>query len=429
MNSINQALFDYISASATPFHAVAAAAVKLDAAGYTRLAESAAWTLEAGGKYYVTRNSSSLIAFRVPTLSFTGFQMTAAHSDSPCPRIKENAELDGAGCVRLSTEIYGGMLRATWADRPLSVAGRVIVQTESGIETRLVDLREPVAVIPNVPIHLNREANDAMKWNPAVDVLPLLGTDALRGTFRSRVAEAAGCTEEALLSYDLMLCNPAAGIEFGDPISAPRLDDLQCAFSALTAFLAASETSAVPVFCLFDNEEVGSLTKQGASSTLLPDVLTRINEACGRTPAQLRQAAAQSFLVSCDNAHAVHPNHPEYADMTNTPRMNGGVVIKFNANQRYTTDGVSCALFTAVCREAKAPVQVYANRSDLPGGSTLGSIATTKVSVPSVDIGLAQLAMHSCVETAGAADLDALVRAMTVYYGKTLRRAGETLTF
>ena len=185
----------------------------------------------------------------------------------------------------------------------------------------------------------------------------------------------------------------------------------------------------MPVFCAFDNEEVGSETKQGAASSLLSDTLRRIALTLGLGEEGYLRLLAQSFLVSADNAHAVHPNHPEYADMTNTPRMNGGVVIKFNANQRYTTDGVSCALFTAVCREAKALVQVYANRSDLPGGSTLGSIATTKVSVPSVDIGLAQLAMHSCVETAGAEDLGALVRAMTLYYGKTLRRAGETLTF
>ena len=200
-------------------------------------------------------------------------------------------------------------------------------------------------------------------------------------------------------------------------------------FGLLEGFLAAKASGSVPVFCAFDNEEVGSETKQGAASSLLSDTLRRIALALGLGEEGYLRLLAQSFLVSADNAHAVHPNHPEYADMTNTPRMNGGVVIKFNANQRYTTDGVSCALFTAVCREAKAPVQVYANRSDLPGGSTLGSIATTKVSVPSVDIGLAQLAMHSCVETAGAEDLGALVRAMTVYYGKTLRRAGETLTF
>ena len=279
---------------------------------------------------------------------------------------------------------------------------------------------------------MNRAANDGFKLMANVDTLPLYGMQEAAGSFRSVVAAAAGVKEDEILGEDLSLYVRTRGTVFGakdEFVLAPRLDDLGCVFGLLEGILAAAPSGSVPVFCAFDNEEVGSETKQGAASSLLSDTLRRIALALGLGEEGYLRLLAQSFLVSADNAHAVHPNHPEYADMTNTPRMNGGVVIKFNANQRYTTDGVSCALFTAVCREAKAPVQVYANRSDLPGGSTLGSIATTKVSVPSVDIGLAQLAMHSCVETAGAEDLDALVRAMTVYYGKTLRRAGETLTF
>ena len=265
-----------------------------------------------------------------------------------------------------------------------------------------------------------------------IDTLPLYGMQEASGSFRSVVAKAAGVQEDEVLGEDLSLYVRTRGTCLGaknEFILAPRLDDLGCVFGLLEGFLAAKASGSVPVFCAFDNEEVGSQTKQGAASSLLSDTLRRIALALGLNEEGYLRMLAQSFLVSADNAHGVHPNHPEYADMTNTPRLNGGVVIKFNANQRYTTDGVSCALFTAVCREAGAPVQVYANRSDMPGGSTLGSIATTKVSVPSVDIGLAQLAMHSCVETAGAEDLDALVKAMTCYYGKTLTRSGEQITF
>lgn len=425
---MNEKLFDYIAVCPTAFHTCAHSADMLRESGYTELCEAQRWEIVSGGKYFVTRNGSSLIAFRVPAGEIAGFMMTAAHGDSPAFKIKENAELSDGNYLRLSVEKYGGMLCAPWLDRPLSVAGRVLVSEGDKLSVKLVDLKDPCAIIPNVAIHMNRNANDGMSYNAAVDMLPVWMSSE-KGSFRAAVAKAAGVAEDAIVTGDLFLYDPQKGVTLGEYISAPRLDDLQCAFSSLTAFLAAGESRSIPVCCIFDNEEVGSETKQGAASSLLGDTLRRIALALGLGEEGYLRLLAQSFLVSADNAHAVHPNHPEYADMTNTPRMNGGVVIKFNANQRYTTDGVSCALFTAVCREAKAPVQVYANRSDLPGGSTLGSIATTKVSVPSVDIGLAQLAMHSCVETAGAEDLGALVRAMTVYYGKTLRRAGETLTF
>ena len=425
---MNEKLFDYIAVCPTAFHTCAHSADMLRESGYTELCEAQRWEIVPGGKYFVTRNGSSLIAFRVPAGEIAGFMMTAAHGDSPAFKIKENAELSDGNYLRLSVEKYGGMLCAPWLDRPLSVAGRVLVSEGDKLSVKLVDLREPCAIIPNVAIHMNRNANDGMSYNAAVDMLPVWMSSE-KGSFRAAVAKAAGVAEDAIVTGDLFLYDPQKGVTLGEYISAPRLDDLQCAFSSLTAFLAAGESRSIPVCCIFDNEEVGSETKQGAASSLLSDTLRRIALALGLNEEGFLRMLAQSFLVSADNAHGVHPNHPEYADMTNTPRLNGGVVIKFNANQRYTTDGVSCALFTAVCREAGAPVQVYANRSDMPGGSTLGSIATTKVSVPSVDIGLAQLAMHSCVEAAGAEDLDALVKAMTCYYGKTLTRSGEQITF
>ena len=425
-------LFDFLAASPSCYHAVQALAKRLEQNGYTQLREQDAWTLTPGGKYFVTRNGSSLLSFRIPQSAPAGFLMAAAHTDSPTFKIKHNPEKKSGPYVQLSTEKYGGMLMGTWFDRPLSVAGRIVTAKDGKLETKLVDVDRDLAVIPSVAIHMNRAANEGFKFMANIDTLPLYGMQESSGSFRSVVAKAAGVQEDEVLGEDLSLYVRTRGTCLGaknEFILAPRLDDLGCVFGLLEGFLAAKASGSVPVFCSFDNEEVGSETKQGAASSLLSDTLRRIALALGLNEEGYLRMLAQSFLVSADNAHGVHPNHPEYADMTNTPRLNGGVVIKFNANQRYTTDGVSCALFTAVCREAGAPVQVYANRSDMPGGSTLGSIATTKVSVPSVDIGLAQLAMHSCVETAGAEDLDALVKAMTCYYGKTLKRDGEQITF
>ena len=425
-------LLQFIEKSPSTYHVIENVRRRLLASGYTELEENARWSLVHGGKYFLTRGGTSCIAFRIPEEAARGFMLTASHSDSPSFKLKENPERAAGHYLQLSTEKYGGMLMAPWFDRPLSIAGRVLVDTENGIETRLVNIDRDLLIIPNLAIHMNRAANDGFKLMANVDTLPLYGMQEASGSFRSVVAKAAGVQEDEVLGEDLSLYVRTRGTCFGaknEFILAPRLDDLGCVFGLLEGFLAAKASGSVPVFCAFDNEEVGSETKQGAASSLLSDTLRRIALALGLNEEGYLRMLAQSFLVSADNAHGVHPNHPEYADMTNTPRLNGGVVIKFNANQRYTTDGVSCALFTAVCREAGAPVQGYANRSDMPGGSTLGSIATTKVSVPSVDIGLAQLAMHSCVETAGAEDLDALVKAMTGYYGKTLKRDGEQITF
>ena len=416
---MNQALFSYIAACPTAFQAAAHTAALLEAEGYRPLRETEEWMLEPGGRYYVTRNGSSLIAFRLPKGRPVGFMMTAAHGDSPTFKIKENAELTGENETRLSVEGYGGMLCASWMDRPLSVAGRAMVRTENGVAMRLIDLHDDLALIPNVAIHMNRDANNGAKYNFAVDMQPLYGE---KGGFRRRIAEAAGVAEEDLLTHDLFLYNPQPGVEWGGYISAPRLDDLQCAFASLQGFLTAGESQSAAVYCLFDNEEVGSQTKQGAASTFLRETLERICDALGLT---LRTMAAGSFLLSCDNAHAVHPNHPEYADKNHAVRMNGGVVIKYNASQRYATDAVSAALFQTVCEEAGVPFQRYANRPDMAGGSTLGSIANTQVSLNMADIGLAQLAMHSAFETAGAEDTAHMVQALKTFFGMTLRSGGD----
>lgn len=421
---MNKELFDFIKNSPTPFHAVKNAGEALEKAGFLPLCESGEWSLERGKGYYVTRNGSSVIAFKVPEGDFSGFMMTASHCDSPAFKIKENPELTDKHYVRLSAEKYGGMLCSTWLDRPLSVAGRVMVKTEKGVSMRLVDLKEPCAVIPNVAIHMNRKANDDMSYNPAVDMLPLYSDG--EGGLRARLAAAVDAREEDILSTDIIVYNPQEGIEWNGFISAPRLDDLQCAFSALKAFVSAEKNNAaMPVYCLFDNEEVGSQTKQGAASTFLADTLDRVREALGMSFSDYHRAVANSFLVSCDNAHAVHPNHPEFMDKNHAVYMNEGIVIKYNANQKYTSDAVSAAIFRTVCEKAGVPFQYYANRADMPGGSTLGNIANTQVSLNTVDIGLPQLAMHSTYETAGAKDTEYMVSALRLFYEHALRMEAD----
>ena len=417
---MNQALFSFIRNCPTAYHAVEQITSVLSKDGYTPLYEGQKWEVRPGGRYFVTRNGSSVIAFSVPAGEIRGFMPAAAHCDSPAFKIKENPELCDEMYVRLSTEKYGGMLCAPWMDRPLSVAGRVCLRTESGMATRNVDLQKPMAVIPSVAIHMNRAANENARYDPAVDMLPLLGTAAHKGSLLAAVAEALGVKAEDILSTDLFLYNPAEGVEWNGLIAAPRLDDLECVFAALEAFRAAKVGDAVPLLCVFDNEEVGSSTKQGADSTFFSDVLHRLCDALGLPGDACTRLLANSLMLSCDNAHARHPNHPEFADRNHTAALNGGIVIKYNANQRYTSDAVSVALFRLLCEKAGVPVQYYANRADMPGGSTLGNIANTHVSLNTVDIGLAQLAMHSSFETAGADDLLFMTKALTRFFGSAV---------
>lgn len=416
-------LFSFIEASPSPFHAAQEACRRLRGAGFLPLRESGIWRLSPGGKYYVTRNRSSCIAFRLPEGRPEGFMLAASHSDSPTFKIKESGELISPDYTRLNTERYGGMLYTPWFDRPLSVAGRLLVRAGEKIETRLVALGQDVAVIPNVAVHMGLKQNEGYRFAPQTDLCPLIGGPAAKGMFKKALAEAAGAVPEDIAGSDLSLYlrerGRVVGIN-GEYLLAPRLDDLECAFSTLEGFLQAKPGDACAVYCLFDNEEVGSATRQGADSSFLSDVLLRLSEALGMSAQQLRMATAQSLMLSADNAHAVHPNHPELSDPDNRVQMGGGIVVKFNANQRYTSDGVSSALFREICRQAQVPTQSYLNRSDMPGGSTLGNIANTHISLSTVDIGLAQLAMHSCCETAGAADVDYMVRACRAFYETAL---------
>ena len=414
-------LIRFLDASHSVYHGVANISAALEAQGYMRLREEAAWQLSPGGKYYLIRGGSAVIAFRIPREQPAGFMLSAAHSDRPTFKVKENGELTGT-YTRLATEKYGGMLIAPWLDRPLSVAGRVTVETQTGVENRLVDVDRDLLLIPNVAIHMNRKANDGYAWNPAVDTLPLLGGKQAAGKLDKLLQKAAG---GKILGHDLYLYVRQKASVWGvdkEYISAPALDDLACVWCCLQGFLNAEESPAIPVLCVFDGEEVGSSTLQGAASRLLQSAVSRI---CRALNADEQILLANSFMISADNAHAVHPNHPELADAGNAPVVNGGVVVKFNASQRYCTDGVSAAIFRKICSGAGVPVQTYCNRADIPGGSTLGNISLSQVSVPTVDIGLPQLAMHSCYETAGVKDVTALVEAMTAFYAAALEASGD----
>ena len=415
------ALMDFIERSPVCFAAVCEAGKMLDANGYVRLSFQNEWALAPGGKYYVTRNGSSLIAFTVPEDPQPCFMIAASHSDSPCFKLKTDSEIVAADrYLKLNTEGYGGMIISSWFDRPLSLAGRAIVKNGSSFATRIVLFDRDLCLIPNVCIHFNREINNGYKYNKAVDTLPLLSNTKEPGTVKKMVAEQLSVDPEMIVSMDLYVINRTRGSVFGADnafFCAPRIDDLQCAYTSLTGLLEAGETKAIPVYALFDNEEVGSETKQGAASMFLYDVLTRVAAHYGHS---LSEMLPSSLMLSCDNGHAVHPNHPELSDTRNAPHLNGGVVIKHNANQRYATDALSEALFAEICARAEVPVQHFANRSDIAGGGTLGSISNTRVSLKTVDIGLAQLAMHSAVETGGVKDTDYMVRAAKAFFESAL---------
>ena len=413
--------------------------------GYTECQEGSEWKLVPGGRYFVMRNGSAVIAFQIPKEeSWAGFQIAASHLDSPTFRIKSNAEIVVENrYVTLNVEKYGGMLLAPWLDRPLSAAGRVLVRTESGIETRLVNIARDLMIIPNVAIPMSREVTNGYKWDMKQDLRPLLAgvqapeaavpaadrsAEDIGTIFRRLVAEEAGVSPEDVLDTDLYLYNrekaSVIGLN-GEFISSGRLDDLQCAFGTLKGFLAARPEKSIAVYCAFDNEEVGSMTKQGADSSFLRCTLERISTELGRSRGEFMASLSSSFMISADNAHAVHPNHPELEDPSHRPVPNGGIVIKYSANQKYTTDAVSGAVMKEICRKAGVPVQIFYNRSDLAGGSTLGNISTTQLSLNTVDIGLAQLAMHSAYETAGVKDTEYLARASAVFFSGAVTGTGD----
>ena len=413
----------FLNEAKSQYHAIEALCRRLREAGYQRLREETPWQPVAGGKYYMTRGGSSLIAFRVPEEAPVGYVMSASHCDRPTFLIRDG-ELTGR-YTRLSTERYGGMLIHPWLDRPLSVAGRVLVDTPEGVQQRLVDIDRDLAMIPSLAIHMDRAANDGHKWDLQKELFPVIGSGSAAGKLKGLLEEAAG---GKILSHDLYLYVRQQATVWGleeEFISAPGLDDLMCVWGCARGFLEARTSRSIPVLCVFDCEEVGSSSPQGAGGTLLSDALARISRGLGVDHDCMM---ANSFMVSADNAHAIHPNRPEMSDPVHAPQINGGVVVKTSASRSYTSDGMSTALFRKLCKGAGVPVQSFYNRPDQRGGSTLGHISCGHVSVPSVDIGLAQLAMHSCYETAGTKDPVYLLEAMRACYSATFRCDGDGYT-
>ena len=426
--SCTKELIQFIASAPTAFHAVDEIAQRLQQAGFTPLSEAHPHVLEPGGCYYLTRNGSSIIAFRLPKAEPKGLLIAASHSDSPTFKLKHNSEISTAGILKLNTERYGGTILSTWFDRPLSIAGRAVIRTEDGIATKTVTLDRDLAIIPNVAIHQNRSVNEGVKYNPACDTYPLIGEADSVGKLSELIAAEVGCSTSDLLESDLYLYNRTTGSIFGlndEFFASPRIDNLQCAFASMKAFLAAESNCHIQMLAVFDNEETGSTSRQGAASTFLTDTVTMIGEALGMSATAINRWLPASMMVSADNGHAIHPNHPELSDPHNCPRMNRGVVIKYNANQKYTTDALSASIFREICDRAGVPTQIFANRSDMPGGSTLGNISNTKLALNTVDIGLAQLSMHSCYETAGTSDTLYMIRALEAFYSTSIEALSD----
>lgn len=403
---INKELLDFIKMSPTAYQAVENVADKLREKGFT-------------DESFTVRNGSSLIAWKIPegvsADKLKGFHIVCAHTDSPMFKLKENAEVaDGNGYLKLNVEKYGGMIVNTWLDRPLSVAGRVVSEKNGVLAVDSVDLKKPLYIIPNLAIHMTR-GGEEKPLSIQTDLQPI----GDKGLY-TLLAEEAGCDENDILGTDLYLYNIQEGCIAGSSeslVCAPRLDDLQCVYTALKGFEEAESSSYINVLGIFDNEEVGSLSRQGAASDYLKNTLMDIAEALGISKGRYRAMLEESFMVSADNAHAVHPNHPEKADIVNKPKLNGGVVIKYHGGQKYTTDAYTGAFVKQICRNNNIPYQVYNNNSDIAGGSTLGNLVQGNVSIPAADIGAAQLAMHSCFETAGAEDTKWLYKFMKAFYG------------
>lgn len=426
-------LLKFLDASPVNFLAARNIACELEQNGYRRLdPQQPLGELKAGDKVYVTKNDSSVYAFRLgrKPLAETGFHMICAHSDSPTFRVKPHAEMTGeGGLVRLNTEVYGGPILSTWFDRPLTLAGRVIVRGKDAMspETMLMHVRRPLLQISNLAIHFNRQVNDGVKLSKQKDMLPLLGLindeleqgNLLMNVIVEELSKQRPVSHEDILDFDLYLADTQPACTFGvhdEFISSARLDDLSMCFAGLEALIAAPERDTTQVLAIFDNEETGSQTKQGAGSPFLASMLMRIARQQSGTEEAYWQAVERAFMISADNAHAFHPNYAEKYDPTNHPMLGGGPAIKFNASQKYASDAVSAAIFAEICRKAGVPCQRFVNHSDVAGGSTLGNILASTVPLRGVDMGNAILGMHSCRETGSVADHEYCVRAFTEFY-------------
>lgn len=408
-------LIDFLNKSVNEYLAVEEIKRILDNAGFEQLEFSQNWNLKNGGNYYVVKDQSSLIAFKMG-LKFEnrGFNIVASHLDSPCLKIKQNGIISVKNNTILNTEVYGGPILATWFDRPLSIAGRIIVKENDELVSKIVNVDKDLLIIPSAAIHLKKDVTT----NPQKDLLPIASLTNYE-SINALLEKVLGFNKDNIISFDLSVYNKDQAKLVGvneELLVSPRIDNLECAYTSLQAFINSVNENKVNIYASFNNEEVGSNTKQGADSTILYDVLRRIV----KDEVELNINLANSFLVSADNAHAQHPNYMELSDPTNNVLMNKGIVIKHNSNQRYTTDGVSSAVMQMICEKANVPYQHYTNRSDQRGGGTLGAISSSHVSIHSVDIGLAQLAMHSANETAGSLDAEYMIKALEEFYRSNL---------
>ena len=422
-------LFDFLNNSVSPFHGVLECEKILKEAGFTKLQENKTYNLEDRKGYYVVRNDASIIAFIMPNKEVKSFKIIASHLDSPTFKIKPNGELESSGLKLLNTEVYGGPIMSSWFDRPLGISGRVFVEEDNKIVRKFVDFKN-ICVIPNIAIHLNREVNSGYKYNPQVDLLPVY---AQNKPFNAFLSETLVKSSSEIKGMDLFLYNQDKAQAYGlnnEFFISPRIDNLECAYTSLQSLInnyqikTLSNETSCHVFAAFNHEEVGSSSNHGAASTFLIDTLTRILD-----NKNVHEVLASSIMLSADNAHAVHPAAASKADPTNKVYMNKGIVIKNAANLSYTTDGYSKSIVKAIWDSNNVSYQEFTNNSALRGGSTLGAISLHHVSITSIDIGLAQLAMHSANETAGTLDVENMIKGLTSFYNTNIVINEDDVTF
>lgn len=421
-------LIEFIHQSPTAYHVIEQAKAMLGKAGFTELNMGDSWKVKKGGKYFTTKSGSALFAFQLGStpIEESGIKLISAHSDSPGFKIKPEPEiLASERYLKLNTEVYGGPILNTWMDRPLSIAGRVLLKSKHTLQpiNHLIDFKRPLLVIPNMAIHLNRGVNDGVELNKQIDMLPLMAV--VKQTFEKKnyllnlIAEQLKIKQEDILDFDLYLYEVEKGSILGanqEFISSGKLDDLAMVHAGLKAITGRINKASTHFLCIFDNEEVGSVTKQGAGSPVLRNIIERLMEKLGKSQEDYQRAIFKSFMISADMAHSIHPNHPDKHDPVLQPIINGGPVIKMHANQKYTTDGESAAIFESICNKADIPYQKFVNRSDMVGGSTLGNISTGKLDIRTVDIGNPMLAMHSVRELSGVKDHTFVTKAFDAFY-------------
>lgn len=418
-------LLDFIEVASSPYQAVNKSADILEASGFIELNPTELWNLSGGKSYFVRIFDSSLIAFHIGEKKEGSLRIATAHTDFPCLKIKPAASICMHGYGKINVEVYGGMIRSSWMDRPLSMAGKVVLKSNDSFHpiTKMIDIKRALMAIPHLAIHMNRQMNEGIELNPQKDLIPLMTmldrNEINSSFFNDFLAAELSCNSEDILSYELTLYPTETGCVMGmnnEFISSPRLDNMTSVKACLDGILKGSREDGINVIALFDNEEVGSKTKQGAASFVLPQILDRVYSALGFSHEEFLMKIAGGFILSLDVAHAVHPNVPEKNDITNFPILNGGVTLKIACSQSYAGDAEAVAIVTGLCQDAHIPYQIFVNRSDVKGGSTLGSILSANLSIRTMDIGVPLLAMHSAREVIGKEDQKAIEKLMTVFF-------------